>query len=450
LTDSRLVISVSGIRGIAFDPLSPEVCCRFASALGTALGRGAYVVGRDTRLSGETLKHAVVSGLAATGSGVVDLGIAATPTIQLAVEHVHARGGVAITASHNPAQWNALKLISAAGTFLERADIDRVTSLFESGPLGYSTYDQAGAFDEDREAGRRHIDRVLGLGYLDLAKLRGRRFKVAIDCVNGAACVVIPELLAGLGCDVLPLNSEPTGVFARNPEPLPENLGALCELVRSKGADIGLAFDPDGDRLALIDERGEAIGEDFTLAIAADLVLGRRRGPVVTNLSTSMVVEQVAKRRGVPCYRSPIGEINVVSMMKQVASVIGGEGNGGVILPDVHYGRDALVGAALVLQALAEAGGSLSEMVAKHPRYVILKQKVSFENAPDLESLAPEAKRLFPGALVNLEDGLRVDLGTGWVHVRRSGTEPVIRLIAEASDSAQAQALINKVRSLIG
>jgi phosphomannomutase len=450
LADSRLVISVSGIRGIAYDPLSPEVCCRFAAALGTILGRGTYVVGRDTRISGETLERAVISGLAATGSRVIGLGIATTPTVQLAVEHHRAQGGIAVTASHNPAQWNALKLISSAGTFLEKPDVDRITGVFQSGGITYGAFDQAGALESDRDAGRRHVDQVLRLGYLDAAMLRKRRLTVAIDCVNGAASVVIPGLLEGLGCEVLGLGCEPTGAFARNPEPLPENLKALSDLVRDKGADIGLAFDPDGDRLAIVNERGEAIGEDFTLAISADLVLKRKRGPVVTNLSTSMVVEDVAKRHEVPFYRAPIGEINVVSKMKRVGSAIGGEGNGGVILPDLHYGRDALVGTALVLQALVESGGSLSQMMDNYPKYVIVKQKVPSDTAPDFEELADRVKRLFPGAQFNLDDGLRVDLGDSWLHVRRSGTEPVIRLIAEAGDSAQALALIAKARSLIG
>jgi phosphomannomutase len=450
LADSRLVISVSGIRGIAYDPLSPEVCCRFAAALGTILGRGTYVVGRDTRLSGETLERAVLSGLTATGSRVVDLGIATTPTIQLAVEHHRAQGGIAVTASHNPAQWNALKLISSAGTFLERPDVDRITDVFQSGAMAYAPFDQAGALEDDSDAGRRHVDQVLGLGYVDAPRLRKRRLTVAVDCISGAASVVIPSLLEGLGCRVLGLGCEPTGAFARSPEPLPENLKDLCALVRDKGADIGLAFDPDGDRLAIVNERGEAIGEDFTLAISADLVLRERRGPVVTNLSTSMVVEEVARRHGVPFYRAPIGEINVVSKMKQVGSAIGGEGNGGVILPDLHYGRDALVGTALVLQALVESGASLSEMMVKYPKYVILKHKVSFETAPDPRELADRAKRLFPGAQFNLDDGLRVDLGGSWLHIRRSGTEPVIRLIAEAGDSARALALIDQARGLMG
>ncbi|HVP57568.1 MAG TPA: phosphoglucosamine mutase [bacterium] len=449
MADSRLVISVSGIRGIAFDPLSPDVCCRFAAALATILGQGTYVVGRDTRLSGEMLESAVISGLGATGSRVVDLGVATTPTIQLAVEHHRAQGGIAITASHNPAEWNALKLISRAGTFLEKPDVDRVIDVFNSGKLAYSAFDRAGRLERDPEAGQRHLEQVLRLGYLDLPGLRSRRLRVAIDCVNGAASIVIPDLVRRLGCQLSALSCEPTGIFGRNPEPLAQNLAGLSDLVRRERADLGLAFDPDGDRLAIVDDRGEAIGEDLTLAISADLVLTHRPGPVVTNLSTSMVVEDVAKRHGVPCYRSPIGEINVVSKMKQVGSPIGGEGNGGVILPEIHYGRDALVGTALVLQAVAASGTRLSQMMVKYPKYVIVKEKVSSGSEPGSQEFADRVRGLFPGSQLNLDDGLRVDLGGRWLHIRRSGTEPVIRLIAEAAGIDEARALIAKGRSLL-
>ena len=449
MADNHLIIGVSGMRGIVFDPLSPEVCARAAAAFAGVVGRGAVVVGRDTRPSGEILKMAVVSGLAAAGADVIDLGIVPTPTIQLAVEHHKAAGGIAVTASHNPAQWNALKLISAAGTFLEKPDVEKVRGLFESGPISYTRFDQAGGLREDGDAGRRHIESVLGLPYLNLGDLRSRRFKVAVDCINGAASVVIPELLQRLGCQVAAISCEPTGRFERNPEPVAENLKALGDLVRREGADIGFGFDPDGDRLAIVDERGEALGEDYTLAIVADLVLATRKGPLVTNLSTSLAVEDVATRRGVPFARTPIGEINVVAGMKRVGAVIGGEGNGGVILPEIHYGRDALVGVALTLEALLESGASLSQMMSQHSKYVIVKQKIAFDNAPDLGRITAAIQAAFAGARFNLEDGIRVDLDASWLHVRRSGTEPVVRLIAEARERAGALALIEKARAAV-
>jgi phosphomannomutase len=449
LARQDLIIGVSGVRGLVFDPLSPEVCARFASSLVTVLGQGAYVVGRDPRPSGDILKRAVIAGLAAAGAGVTDVGTSTTPTIQLAVEDAHARGGIAVTASHNPAEWNALKFISGSGAFLESREIERLATVFKSGGIRYASFDEAGAIEEDRDAGGRHIARVLGVELIDVPALTARRFKVAIDCVNGAAGVVIPELLARLGCEVFPMGCEPTGIFARPPEPLAENLKDLCDLVKSRRADLGMAFDPDGDRLALVDEAGSPLGEDYTLAICADLALGKAKGALVTNLSTSMVVEDIVRKHGAAFYRTPIGEINVVARMKTTSSLIGGEGNGGVILPAVHYGRDALVGAALVLQALLESKMKLSQMMMTYPKYVILKRKVSFDQPPDFGRVTAAIREHFPEARFNLDDGVRADFGKSWLHVRKSGTEPVIRLIAEAEDRARALALIDGALGVI-
>jgi phosphomannomutase len=449
LSNNHLIISVSGMRGIVFDPLSPEVCARAAAAFAGVVGRGAVVVGRDTRPSGEILKMAVISGLAAAGADVVDLGIVPTPTLQLAVEHHRAAGGIAVTASHNPAEWNALKLVSSAGTFLEKPDVERVAAAFAAGPIAYASAAGAGKVRTDTEACERHIARVLGISYVKPGAIAARGFKVAVDCTNGAASAAIPELLTRLGCRVFEISCDLSGDFKRNPEPLAENLRALSDLVKREGADVGFGFDPDGDRLAVVDERGEALGEDYTLAICADLVLGKKKGPLVTNLSTSLVVEDVARRRGVPFARTPIGEINVVAGMKRAAAVIGGEGNGGVILPEVHYGRDALVGVALVLQALLESGTGLSPMMSGHPKYVIVKEKIAFDRTPDFERVSTAIQAALAGARFNLEDGIRADLGDSWLHVRRSGTEPVVRLIAEARDRAGARALIAKARSVV-
>ncbi|MFZ1946026.1 MAG: phosphoglucosamine mutase [bacterium] len=449
MSDSHLIIGVSGMRGIVFDPLSPEVCTRAAAAFAGVVGRGTVVVGRDTRPSGEILKMAVISGLAAAGADVVDLGIVPTPTVQLAVEHHKASGGIAVTASHNPAQWNALKFVSRAGTFLEKPDVDKVAAALKSGPVAYAAAAGAGRVRADLEACARHIALVLALPYVQPSAIARRGFKVAIDCVNGAAAAAIPDLLSRLGCKVLKLDCELSGAFTRNPEPLAENLGLLGALVRREGADLGFGFDPDGDRLAVVDERGEPLGEDYTLAICADLVLKRKKGPLVTNLSTSLAVEDVAGRHGVSFARTPIGEINVVAGMKRAGAVIGGEGNGGVILPEAHYGRDALVGVALVLQALLESGGTLSAMMSAHTKYVIVKQKIAFDQAPDFDRLAGAIRAAFAGASFNLEDGIRADLGGSWVHVRRSGTEPVVRVIAEASDRDAATALAQRARSAV-
>jgi phosphomannomutase len=380
---------------------------------------------------------------------VVDLGIVPTPTVQLAVEHHKASGGIAVTASHNPAQWNALKFVSGAGTFLEKLDVDKVASALKSGPIAYAAAAGAGRVRADSEACARHIALVLALSHIQPTAIARRGFKVAIDCVNGAAAAAVPELLSRLGCKVAEINCVLSGDFTRNPEPLAENLGPLGELVRREGADLGFGFDPDGDRLAIVDERGEPLGEDYTLAISADVVLKKKKGPLVTNLSTSLAVEDVARRHGVGFVRTPIGEINVVAGMKRAGAVVGGEGNGGVILPEAHYGRDALVGVALTMQALLESGTALSLMMSGHTKYVIVKQKIAFDKAPDFDRLAGAIRSAFSGARFNLEDGIRADLGGSWVHVRRSGTEPVVRVIAEARDRAAAMALAERARSAV-
>ena len=445
----NLVISASGIRGIVYDDLSPDVVCRMGSALATFLGRGTYVVGRDTRPSGNILSPAVMAGIAATGSDVIDVGICPTPTIQLAVEHHKATGGVAVTASHNPAEWNALKLVSGAGTFLVGEDVKRVVELVRSGSIAYADSSTSGAIRPEAEACERHLAGILGLDLLGVDEIAARGFTVVLDCTNGAGSVVASELLRRLGCQVLEIDCEPTGVFARNPEPVTANIGPLCEAVVRHRADIGFALDPDGDRLAIVDETGEPIGEDYTLVICTDLVLGRSKGPVVTNLSTTMAMEDVTRRHGVELVRAPIGEINVVERMKAVSSIIGGEGNGGVILPALHYGRDALVGMSLVLQALIQSQTTVSGLMRGYPRYDILKRKLAVEEAVRLEVLVPAFEREFAGASFNFDDGLRIDLSGSWVHVRRSGTEPVIRLISEAADLEQAQTLIDRALEVI-
>jgi phosphomannomutase len=444
-----LVISASGIRGIVYADLSPDVVCRIGSALATFLGRGSYVVGRDTRPSGHLLRGAVMAGIAATGSDVIDVGICPTPTIQLAVEYERAKGGIAVTASHNPAEWNALKLLSGSGTFLVAEDVDRVVGLARSGPIAYADSAGSGTIRLEAEACERHMTKILALDLLRVDEIAARGFKVALDCTNGAGSVVASELLRRLGCRVFEIDCEPTGVFTRNPEPVSANIGPLCEAVKKHGADIGFALDPDGDRLAIVDEAGRPIGEDYTLVICTDLVLGRSKGPVVTNLSTTMAMEDVTRRHGTELVRAPIGEINVVEKMKAVSSVIGGEGNGGVILPALHYGRDALVGMSLVLEALLESGTTLSAMMKDYPRYDIVKYKIAIEEVVQLEALVAALEREFAGASFNFDDGLRIDLGRSWLHVRRSGTEPVIRLISEAADRRGSQGLIDRALEVI-
>jgi phosphomannomutase len=361
-----LMISVSGVRGRVGESLTPEVVARFAAAFGSYLReqaagrRPTVVLARDARTSGPILFDTASAALRAVGCDVVAIGLAPTPTALLAIRHHGAEGAIVVTASHNPVEWNALKFASAEGMFLDAAQAEGMRAFVMERPIDWAGWDTLGSSEPDERAVRRHLDAVLAVPYLDRAALEQRRFRVALDCIRGAGAVLLPALLDALGCEVIGLNMEPDGRFPREPEPIAANLGELEALVRESGADVGLATDPDADRLALVNNEGRAIGEDFTLALAAQLVLRHRPGPVVTNLSTSRVLEDVAAEAGVPFERVPVGEINVARAIQQAGAVIGGEGNGGVILPDVHLTRDAAVATALVLQLLLEVGRPLS------------------------------------------------------------------------------------------
>jgi len=443
-----LMVSVSGIRGRVGEALTPEVVARYAAAFGAwSIARGTsrqIVVGRDSRVSGPMFHRVVVGTLQLVGCDVIDIGLTTTPGCQLAVEHHHAAGGLMLSASHNPIEWNALKLIGASGLFLEAAEGAAMRALVEQG-TPHATWDRIGQVIADDAVARRHVESVLAIPYVDVEGIRNRRFKVALDCVRGAGATVMPLLLERLGCEVVFINMEPDGRFPREPEPVPENLGDLERLVRESGADVGLAVDPDVDRLALVADGGRAIGEDYTLALAARLVLRHRRGPLVTNLSTSLVVEDAARAAGVEAVRAPVGEVNVAVRMRELKAPIGGEGNGGVILPEVHLGRDAPIGAALVLQLLLEEGRSLSAIVGSLPRYVIVKDKLPRPNA-SLDTVYGALKDAFPDAAADMQDGLRLAWPDRWVHVRPSGTEPIVRVIAEAPDEAGARELVRRSR----
>ena len=440
-----LMVSVSGVRGRVGEALTPERIGAFAAQFGSwaihASGRTTIVVGRDSRVSGPMFHRAVVAALQSVGATVIDVGLAPTPTIQLAVEHHHAAGGLAITASHNPIEWNALKFIGPSGLFLSADE----GAAMRAAPVVRATWDKLGAVVGDDAAVKRHLDLVLKLPFIDVDRIRRRGFRVALDCVRGAGSVIMPELLERLGCAVSAINLEPDGRFPRPPEPVAENLGALEALVRESKADIGFAVDPDVDRLAVVDETGRAIGEDYTLALAATAVLRRRRGPVVTNLSTSRVVADAAEAAGVEIVRAPVGEVNVALKMREVGAAIGGEGNGGVILPDLHLGRDAPVGAALLLQLLAEDGVPLSRLIADRPRYAIVKDKLDRPSGP-LAGVYDALRTEFPDAGVDTQDGLWLGWDDRWVHIRPSGTEPIVRVIAEAPTAAEARTLIARAR----
>jgi len=444
-----LMVSVSGVRGRVGEALTPEIVAQFAAgfgawALARAGGKAQIVVGRDSRVSGPMFQPVVHAALQSVGCDVLDIGMVPTPTVQLAVEHHHAAGGLAITASHNPIEWNALKFIGPSGLFLdgeEAADMRKVVE----GKIPRATWDKLGVVAKDQDAARDHIEKILALPFLNVDGIRKRGFKVGLDCVRGAGGVFMPVLLELLGCKLATINMEPDGRFPRPPEPTPENLGELQKLVEDSHCDIGMAVDPDVDRLALVSEEGLAIGEDYTLALAAKIVLRHRKGVVVTNLSTSRIVDDIAHEAGSRVIRAPVGEVNVATRMRAEGAPIGGEGNGGVILPELHLGRDAPVGAALMLQLLLEEGKPLSKIVSSYPRYVIVKDKLARPAAP-LDTVYEALKRAFPDAEVDTQDGLRLTWPDRWVHIRPSGTEPIVRVIAEAPSAEAAEQLVRDCR----
>jgi phosphomannomutase len=448
LAQHGLMVSVSGVRGRVGEALTPEIVAGYAAAFGAwALQKNPgrpVVVGRDSRVSGPMFHRAAVSALQSVGAPVIDIGLTTTPTCQLAVEDHHAAGGIMLSASHNPIDWNALKFIGPSGSFLEASEGAAMRALMEKG-IQRATWDRLGSVESDDRAATRHLERVLAIPYIDAKAIRAKQFHVALDCVRGAGSVIVPQLLETLGCKVTSIHTEPDGRFPHAPEPVAENLGDLERLVRESGADIGIAVDPDVDRLALVSEKAKAIGEDFTLALASMLVLRHRKGPVVTNLSTSLVVQDAVMRAGSTLVLAPVGEINVAVRMRDVQAVIGGEGNGGVILPEVHLGRDAPIGIALVLQLLVETGKTVSQLVAELPRYAIVKDKLDRPKA-SLASVYSALTQAFPDAGADTQDGLRLSWKDRWLHVRPSGTEPIVRVIAEAPTEQDARELVRRAR----
>jgi phosphomannomutase len=448
------MVSVSGVRGRVGDPLTPELVCAVASAFGAHMRERAdgrvVCLGRDSRVSGPMFARAVTAGLQSVGCDVIDLGVVPTPTLLMAVRHHGAIGGMGVTASHNPAEWNALKLVSAEGIFLDaEGSADFRAYLAEADPPR-AAWDGLGTVAEDAAAWSRHLEAILSLPLLDVERIRARGLKVALDCVHGAGGPVMTELLSRLGCELVGMGMEPDGLFPRDPEPTAANLTGLGALVRESGADIGLAVDPDADRLSLVDEAGRAMGEDLTLALAAAAVLEREPGPVVTNLSTSQVVEDVAAAFHAPLHRAPVGEVNVARRMQREGAVIGGEGNGGVILSALHHTRDAPLAAVLVLQHLADQGCTASEAAARWPSYRIVKEKVSFPRGALTEGYAALQKGLDAGSK-DESDGLRLawPASKSWLHVRPSGTEPIVRLIAEAPGAEEAKRLVDRAAEVL-
>jgi phosphomannomutase len=440
LSDAPLMVSVSGIRGIVGASLGPEQILRFSAAYATwCRRRGAepgacVVVGRDGRPSGRMVLDLVKGVLSAAGLDTVDLGVCTTPGTAMAVAARNAVGGIVITASHNPAPWNALKFLDAEGNFLAPELGEEVLAIEAAGEFHWEGHEELGEYSRWKGANQHHVDAICALPAVDVEAIRKRNFKVVVDAVNASGSEAMPLLLETLGTDCQRLHCDGSGVFPHPPEPTPAHLDELSHAVKDQGADLGLAVDPDSDRLVLVDETGRVLSEEYTLALAADFYLGEHPGPVAANLSTSRMIDDVAARHGQSCERSPVGEAHVVAAMKATDAVIGGEGNGGVILPALHAGRDGLVGSALILAALTRDGRPLSSLVADLPSYKMEKRRVELKAKGDPEQVRALALTHFAGVNLDEQDGVKASSDEGWVHVRPSNTEAILRIIGESED----------------
>lgn len=429
---------VSGVRGVFGDSLNPAVATQFAARFGEFIkgtkDRATIVVGRDSRTTGQCMFNAIATGLTGVGCDVIDIGITPTPTVLLCVKDFQADGGIAITASHNPPEWNAMKFVDSDGMFLSADRASLFLSSVEETPR-WSVWNGIGKVSSNDTAIRRHLDKVLSIPYLDVAAIRARHFKVVVDSVNGAGGLISPILLTELGCEVISINQEPTGIFAHPAEPLNHNLTQLEQAVAEHQADIGFATDPDVDRLSIVSEVGKCVGEELSVVLAQLFVLPKRKGDIVVNLSTSMLSDDIASRFGVKVHRARVGEINVGKLMQQLQSPIGGEGNGGIICPDVNYTRDAIAGMALVLALLAESGNTVSQIQNSLPRYFFAKGRMEVEPS-SMDSIMTAVPDVFSGCEIDTRDGIKAVGDKFWVHVRKSGTEPIIRVYVE-SDSQE-------------
>lgn len=413
---------------------------------GHSSGDKKVVIGRDARSSGAMVSGLVASTLSAMGIDVIDLGLSTTPTVELAVPAEGALGGIILTASHNPAQWNALKLLNAKGEFISGAEGEQVIALAESENFDFAPVEKLGSISHDDSYLQKHIDLVLQHPLVDAEAIAAANFKIGLDAVNSTGGIFIPALLTALGVQhVEKLYCDPTGQFPHNPEPLPEHLTELSALVRDKGLDIGITTDPDVDRLAFVNEDGSMFGEEYTLVAVADYVISQTPGNTVSNLSSTRALSDVAHKHGVQYHASAVGEVNVVAKMKEVNAVIGGEGNGGIIVPDLHYGRDALIGIGLFLTHLAKTGLSMTALKASYPQYAMSKNKIQLSPEIDVDAVLANAAETYRDEKVNLTDGVKIDFAEGWVHLRKSNTEPIIRVYAEAATEARANELAQAV-----
>lgn len=455
-----LIKSISGIRGTIGgkpgDGLTPLDIVKFVSAYATFIRHTSkaksnkIVVGRDARISGEMVKDVVCGTLMGMGFDVVNIGLATTPTTELAVTMEGACGGIILTASHNPRQWNALKLLNEQGEFLNAEEGNEVLRIANKEDFEYAQVDAMGHYCEDHTYNQKHIDRVLALKLVDVEAIRKAGFRVAIDTINSVGGLILPELLKQLGVkEVKSLYGEPTGDFQHNPEPLEKNLGSIMALMKDGGYDVGFVVDPDVDRLAMICENGKMFGEEYTLVSVADYILRHTPGNTVSNLSSTRALRDITRKYGQHYYAAAVGEVNVVTKMKEVHAVIGGEGNGGVIYPECHYGRDALVGIALFLSHLAHEGMTASQLRATYPSYFIAKNRIDLTPETDVDAILRKVKELYSGEEINDIDGVKIDFPDKWVHLRKSNTEPIIRVYSEASTMEEADEIGKKVMDVV-
>lgn len=449
-----LIKSISGIRGTiggqVEDNLTPIDVVKFASAYGTWLKQQRnkehyrVVVGRDARISGEMIQNLVMQTLVGLGIHVIDLGLSTTPTVEVAVPMEHADGGIILTASHNPKQWNALKLLNAEGEFLSGEEGKKILELAESKDMIFADVDSLGKITRNDAYIDMHIDEVLDLPLVNKKAIEAAKFKVVVDGVNSTGGIAIPELLERLGVYVVKLYCEPNGHFPHNPEPLKEHLTDLSEAVQREKADLGIVVDPDVDRLAFMDENGDMFGEEYTLVACADYVLSQTPGNTVSNMSSTRALRDVTEKHGGTYQASAVGEVNVVELMKQTNAVIGGEGNGGIIYPELHYGRDALVGVALFLSLLADKNLSVSQLKKTYPLYFMSKKKIELTPKLDVDALLNTIAKTYEGENVSTVDGVKIDFADSWVHLRKSNTEPIIRIYTEAPSQTEADDLANR------
>ena len=455
-----LIKSISGIRGTiggsTGDTLNPLDIVKFVTAYATFINKNAkskkIVVGRDARISGEMVKNVVCGTLMGYGFDVINIGLATTPTTELAVRMSGADGGIIITASHNPRQWNALKLLNSEGEFLNKEEGNEVLAIAEAEAFEYADVDHLGHYIEDNSFDKRHIDSVLALQLVDVEAIKKAHFRVCADTINSVGGVILPELFKALGVDYEILNGEPNGDFAHNPEPLEKNLTGIMDKMREGGYDLGVVVDPDVDRLAFICEDGKMFGEEYTLVSVADYVLSHTKGNTVSNLSSTRALRDVTEKHGGAYAAAAVGEVNVTTKMKEVGAVIGGEGNGGVIYPESHYGRDALVGIALFLSSLAKKGCKVSELRATFPNYFIAKNRIDLTPSTDVDAILVKVKEMYAGqegVAVNDIDGVKIDFPDQWVHLRKSNTEPIIRVYSEAATMEVADALGKKIMQVV-